>query len=295
MPLHDNYVSFSAMAKESSTRIDHAVDPTDALFLRVFRADHIMIGSNWRHDAVLSPYWRLYVNDREGAKVVWAGGEHPILPGRVHMIPSGIMFDCRCSRRVSHFYVHFDLIGLPLPALVGLFDRPIGFVAERGLSALLEALIKSWAPGSPVPGGLAGAARLKAATYQALGQVIGALSPPQYQRLLRWTDGRDPTGPAVRYIEEHLGEPIDNAQLAKMCHMSPDHFIRRFRQFTGRPPAKYIMDRRINHASQRLLLTDDSIDRIAEASGFPDRFYFSRVFKNRTLTSPAAYRKAGGI
>jgi AraC-like DNA-binding protein len=233
----------------------------------------------------------LYLNNRDGAKVVWDQGDYPLTPGLVHLIPSGVQFDCRCNRKVTHFYVHFDLVGLPLPALAGVFDRPMGIKPSRVARGMFAELLGAWRPGAPMPGGLAGVARVKAATYQALAMVFDRLSPSGHEQLRRWTDGRDPISPAVRYIEDHFAEPIGNDKLARMCHLSTDHFSRRFRKFTGRSPAKYIADRRINQASQRLMLSGDSIEQIAAETGFPDRFYFSRVFKQRTLISPAAYRK----
>jgi transcriptional regulator GlxA family with amidase domain len=113
-------------------------------------------------------------------------------------------------------------------------------------------------------------------------------------QLLR-AHGQDPQqtaiGPALTYIEEHLAERFSNAQLAKQCVMSQDHFIRRFRQWVGQTPARYTTQRRIAQAVPMLLHSDWSIERIAQAVGFADRFHFSRVFAARMGAAPARYRK----
>ena len=51
------------------------------------------------------------------------------------------------------------------------------------------------------------------------------------------------------------------------------------------------MKYRVSKAKDLLKLTDLSISEIAEAVGYQDHFYFSRVFKKTTAQSPSAYRK----
>jgi transcriptional regulator GlxA family with amidase domain len=96
-------------------------------------------------------------------------------------------------------------------------------------------------------------------------------------------------------VDDHLAEPLTHADLAGLCHLSGDHFVRRFRDAIGRTPARYVTERRIAAAAQRLVFTRDSIDQIAEATGFGNRFYFSRVFARHMGTPPAAYRKTARV
>lgn len=97
---------------------------------------------------------------------------------------------------------------------------------------------------------------------------------------------------ALSWINENLSQPIGNPDLAERCGMSQDHFIRTFAKFIGQTPAQYVIERRIAAASERLLFSDDSIEQIATATGFANRFHFSRTFARQMNTSPAAYRKA---
>jgi YesN/AraC family two-component response regulator len=48
---------------------------------------------------------------------------------------------------------------------------------------------------------------------------------------------------------------------------------------------------RVREAASLLLRTNESLDEIAEKTGFVNRFYMSRVFKKVTKESPAAYRR----
>jgi transcriptional regulator GlxA family with amidase domain len=95
---------------------------------------------------------------------------------------------------------------------------------------------------------------------------------------------------ALHYIEDNIGERLINVHLARLCHLSEDYFIRRFRQSLGQSPVAYIQERRVTLAAQRLLFSSESIEVIAAQCGFGNRFYFSRVFKRHTGVAPAAYR-----
>ena len=55
----------------------------------------------------------------------------------------------------------------------------------------------------------------------------------------------------------------------------------------------YIVMIRMEHARLLLRNTTDSIQMIAEATGYPDPQYFSRRFKQTVGQSPQAYRFTG--
>ena len=121
------------------------------------------------------------------------------------------------------------------------------------------------------------------------------MSPEQHRRCSRYLLSRSAVTPATEYIDANLAEPLSNGELARVCHVSEDHFIRVFRQALGQTPAQYILDRRVSAAAQRLIFSKESVDAIAEATGFGDRFYFSRVFAKRMGSPPAAYRKVDRV
>jgi transcriptional regulator GlxA family with amidase domain len=51
---------------------------------------------------------------------------------------------------------------------------------------------------------------------------------------------------------------------------------------------------RIREAARLLLQTDKTIDAIAELTGFPNRAYFSRVFRQVIDEAPARFRRKHG-
>ena len=55
-------------------------------------------------------------------------------------------------------------------------------------------------------------------------------------------------------------------------------------------PAAYVTSARVRLARQQLALTSKSIEQIANATGFPNRHYFTRVFTRQVGCGPAEFR-----
>ena len=96
---------------------------------------------------------------------------------------------------------------------------------------------------------------------------------------------------ALAYIHQHYDEKLTVPLLAGMEHLSPSRFRLLFREATGLSPLEYVTALRLNHARQLLVQTDSSLGEVARAVGYPDQFYFSRIFKEHTGLTPSAYRR----
>ena len=93
------------------------------------------------------------------------------------------------------------------------------------------------------------------------------------------------------YLQGHFTEGIPKASLAKMEGLSVSQYELLFRRTTGRTPTQYVTKLRMSLARKLLSETSMPINEIAEACGYADPFYFSRVFTKETGVSPRAYRK----
>ena len=137
--------------------------------------------------------------------------------------------------------------------------------------------------------------RAKALLYGALAAYLADLPPERLRRYQQQAQAQAPVLPALQEIEARLAEPLSNAHLARLCHLSEDYFIRLFRSCVGQSPVQYIQQQRVRRAAQRLLFSADSIDAVAAASGFGNRFYFSRVFARHLGVAPGAYRRMARV
>ena len=96
---------------------------------------------------------------------------------------------------------------------------------------------------------------------------------------------------AARYLQRHFSEQVRVNKLAERIGISRSYLVRLFRERYGISPQEYLIRLRMAHASECLLLTDDSIHNIALESGYQDPLAFSRYFKQRFGVSPRMYRE----
>lgn len=90
-------------------------------------------------------------------------------------------------------------------------------------------------------------------------------------------------------IEWNRNERI--SRYAQLCGISESYFHMLFKKWSGLSPVEYRNRLRVAHAKSILQNTSMSVAEVAVAVGFDDQFYFSRVFKLVTGTSPQKYRK----
>lgn len=97
---------------------------------------------------------------------------------------------------------------------------------------------------------------------------------------------------AKAYINAHYREKIYLDILADYVHLNPQYLSVLFKKETAMSVTDYIVMIRMEHARLLLRNTTDSIQMIAEATGYPDPQYFSRRFKQTVGQSPQAYRSS---
>ena len=101
----------------------------------------------------------------------------------------------------------------------------------------------------------------------------------------------DPIGVAIAHALDHLSDPLDVDALARVAHLSPRQFSRRFRATTGTSPGRWLIEQRI-HASLPLLEHDErGIEALGQAVGFPSPASYRQHFRTIVGVSPAAYRE----
>ncbi len=92
------------------------------------------------------------------------------------------------------------------------------------------------------------------------------------------------------YVDAHLGESMDLAELAAIAGLSVFHFARQFKQSAGVTPHHYLVRRRIERAQDMLARTDLALSEIAVAAGFSDQSHLSRHFRQMLGTTPREFR-----
>jgi AraC-like DNA-binding protein len=98
---------------------------------------------------------------------------------------------------------------------------------------------------------------------------------------------------ALRFIDEHVAEPLDLARLAGVARMSKYHFLRTFRNVVATTPHRYVLALRLRRSAQRLAGSSDPIAAIAADAGFDDLSTFYAHFRKAFGRSPKAWRARG--
>ena len=93
------------------------------------------------------------------------------------------------------------------------------------------------------------------------------------------------------YMQEHFTEDIPMEALAEKEKLGVSQFHVVFRALTGMTPTQYITKLRMSLAARLLRDATLSVGEVAEACGYGDMFYFSRVFRREMGVSPSAYHK----
>ena len=97
---------------------------------------------------------------------------------------------------------------------------------------------------------------------------------------------------AICYMEEHICEDINYADVAKSVHMSSYDFHRTFSFIAGMTANEYIRKRRLTLAAQELQTTDISVLDVAYKYGYESPESFSKAFSRFHGSNPRRDRKS---
>jgi len=87
-----------------------------------------------------------------------------------------------------------------------------------------------------------------------------------------------------------MDHPLTLDHLASVACLSPNHFIRTFRQAYGQSPHQYLVTRRLERAALLLTRTGRPVTDICYSVGFESPGSFSWLFRKRYGMSPLNYR-----
>ena len=95
----------------------------------------------------------------------------------------------------------------------------------------------------------------------------------------------------LEYIHNNYQNQVTIEEIADVCHYSPSHFMKFFKETMGCGFTQYLNDYRLTLAAKLLQTTDDSILDISQQIGFENLSYFNRLFKRKYNRTPTSYRE----
>ncbi|MBB6024817.1 AraC-like DNA-binding protein [Paenibacillus sp. JGP012] len=102
--------------------------------------------------------------------------------------------------------------------------------------------------------------------------------------------------PVLRYITEHLDQPLSLKELAEVAVVSPQYLCRLFQKALHVRPVFYVNQERINRSKQ-LMFSERAlrIYEVADRVGYENASYFCSMFKRHTGMSPERFRRLHGL
>lgn len=240
-------------------------------------AGYLSANRNWKFPNTFSPFWRLYYNQKGGHHARFGESCVELTPEHIMLIPPHCLCHLLGVSPVPHFWITFSFTRSPaadqaLPVLLKPRETEMCLIRDAQRLILAD---KTWEPRDEILG-----------TGMALLDVV--LARPE----LRWKPSMPENMERVRRaIEERFGKALPNSDLAQVAGLCVAGFERTFKRHFGTTAARYVTELRVRAAAHLLLQTDQTLDAIAAQTGFPNRAYFSRVFKNVTAEPPAGFRR----
>lgn len=213
------------------------------------------------------------------------GNRHEIAPGQLFVVPA------RLERTYATYDGSWSLIWIQLAA-----------INTQACGAKLSATSQTIALG---PGDKAQMLALFQDVLHALGmpclqrqqqvsqRAMALLNRtiPEYAQSRQIESGAaSKIGSTIRYMKEHLNEPLRAPTLAAVAKMSLPHYFAQFKRAIGSSPIDYLIKLRMEHARRLLTETSWSVKEVAVSLGYDDPLYFSRVFKSINQTAPSDFR-----
>lgn len=106
-------------------------------------------------------------------------------------------------------------------------------------------------------------------------------------------DQKAVVGKVIDYIEQNIENEINLDTISKNIGYSKFYLNRVFTEEAGITIYKYLQNRRLTIAAEKLVKTDKPVTQIAYEAGYDTQQSFSFAFKKVFLCPPKAYRDIG--
>lgn len=103
-------------------------------------------------------------------------------------------------------------------------------------------------------------------------------------------DNTDIATATLNWLNFYLFGTPTLQDLSRFLLVSEEYIIKQFKKKYGVTPHKYLLNKKISVAKNRLSNTNSSVREIAQQLGFENEHYFSKIFKQKTGFTPSAYR-----
>lgn len=278
-------------------------DYQNTLSLQMIYAGYSKVGTEWCYKNVVSPFTRLYLINEGHASVYMNHEKYDLKEGDMFIIPKFTFHEYECLESMGHYYICFldQLIGGRNPFEYASINYcPKASELDKYLMERFIGLNPHCALGNTNPLTYDNRPELFSINREKpIGELKVDIESSGILLLLFSRFLKEGTRPfsqinprmvqVFNHINNHLDQRITVAELAEIMCVSPDHFIRIFKQINGMTPNKFLQHKRVERAQTLMLSSDMSLTEIARKVGVPNLSQFSRLFHQQTGIAPKLY------
>lgn len=250
------------------------------------------------------PFWRIYHNNIEGAKIKFNNIETILKKDIIVIIPPNTPFSTELKQnfnhnnesisgrkytirdnlttiaeknKVDHLFIHFSL-GFPLDFV----KNAVNIIENDAYSLSIINNIQSFCRDD---------ISFNFTECLTIKQLISFCLMKLQDSIWKFANLDQRIFVAMGFIEKHYNEKITNDELANTANMAVNSFARLFKSGTGISIQQYIIKTKIEASCSLMHHSNKSIDEIAFDCGFSDRHHFAKIFKKVMNVNPAYYKK----
>lgn len=203
--------------------------------------------------------------------------------GSVIYIPEGAVYESRffdCDKSLpATILVEFTLY---LPDGTNLFaaDNPI--ILKKESNIVIKDLFNEAA--DVYSQSVISYSKIKSIIYNLLHE----FSRSERQKSI-YSRGFETIARGISILESDFKSEVTVKEIAKLCSVSESTFRRLFKEYMGKSPVEYRIEKRISYAKKLLKTGGMTVIEIALETGFDDPAYFCRVFKKQTGITAGEY------
>lgn len=93
----------------------------------------------------------------------------------------------------------------------------------------------------------------------------------------------------IEYMRRNIDNKLTLSDLSKLVQLSSAYLSRAFKETTGYSVIEFFNKIKVDKAKELIIEGDKNIKEVAQALGFTDEFYFSRMFKKIEGISPSKF------
>ena len=260
-------------------RFDNVEQSVNNVHIDILEHGHVFADENWNFHHVTSPFNRIYfVLDGSGYVQGTCGKIH-LVPGNIYLIPLHSTNSYICDSTMEKFYIHFRIDIFPGIDVFESLDTYSSLPFEKSIMiGLLEKIRHEE---------LSGIFSLKAMLYDAVCKFM-ELACINLKNLITSTLKYRKVS---EYIKVNCSLKLTPDRIADSMDIPVDILTKEFMRDMGYSLKSCIYNAILQHAKEKLLLTDLRIKEIAYPLAFYDEFHFSHFFKKHAGLSPKEYRK----